>query len=218
MAAAQPPPPPDRATGSAAGSRPATDPVASRPATRAPQLLRDPRVLRALAHPIRNQILGIFNAVGPLRAADVAEELGIAPNLASFHLRQLAKYGLIQEAPEAARDKRDRVWKLVDQDGLMIDGQVLSSEPGGRAAMKVYRRAVGAQAHELIDRASAADPDPTRHMSMHEAALKLTRAEGRQLADEIEELLHVWSERTRGRDPERSTYTFFGLLAPTQRP
>src|SRR5690349_1574483 len=81
----------------------------------------DPRVLRALAHPVRNRILDELSASGPLRAADVAEDLGIPANQASFHLRSLAKYGLVEEDTEAARDRRDRVWRLTQQEGWSID-------------------------------------------------------------------------------------------------
>src|SRR6478736_3986815 len=76
-----------------------------------PQPLSDPRVLRAIAHPVRTRVLDELQASGPARAADIARELGIPANQASFHLRQLAKYGLVEEAPEEARDKRDRVWR-----------------------------------------------------------------------------------------------------------
>ena len=41
--------------------------------------------------------------------------LDIPANQASFHLRQLAKYGLIEEDPDAARDKRDRVWRVIER-------------------------------------------------------------------------------------------------------
>ena len=64
--------------------------------------VHDPRVLRAVAHPVRNRILTELSASGPMRAADVAQELGIPANQASFHLRQLAKYGLVEEAPDTA--------------------------------------------------------------------------------------------------------------------
>ena len=74
--------------------------------------LSDPRMLRGIAHPMRNRILEEMSAGGPMRAADVAERLGIPANQASFHLRQLAKYGLVEEAPELARDGRDRVWRV----------------------------------------------------------------------------------------------------------
>ena len=70
-----------------------------------PEFVSDPRVLRAIAHPVRTRILDELEASGPVRAADIARELGIPANQASFHLRQLAKYGLVEEAPEEARDK-----------------------------------------------------------------------------------------------------------------
>ena len=42
--------------------------------------VHDPRVLRAIAHPVRNRILGEVTAAGHIRAADVAELLGIKPS------------------------------------------------------------------------------------------------------------------------------------------
>ena len=78
-------------------------------------------MLRAIAHPVRNRILTELTATGPMRAADLARELGVPANQASFHLRQLSKYGLIEEAPEAARDQRDRAWKATVDEGLSID-------------------------------------------------------------------------------------------------
>ncbi|CAH0255389.1 helix-turn-helix domain-containing protein [Microbacterium foliorum] len=68
-------------------------------------------MLKAYAHPLRRQMVRLFARREHLRAADVAEDLGVAPNSASFHLRVLADAGLIEEAPEHARDRRDRVWK-----------------------------------------------------------------------------------------------------------
>lgn len=68
-------------------------------------------MLKAIANPLRRQIFDALGAMGTGRAADLGELLGIAPNKVSFHLRELAKAELIEEAPELARDKRDRVWK-----------------------------------------------------------------------------------------------------------
>ncbi|KQZ23698.1 helix-turn-helix domain-containing protein [Microbacterium sp. Root553] len=68
-------------------------------------------MLKAYAHPLRRQMIRLFARREHLRAADVADDLGVAPNSASFHLRVLADAGLIEEAPEHARDRRDRVWK-----------------------------------------------------------------------------------------------------------
>jgi DNA-binding transcriptional ArsR family regulator len=68
-------------------------------------------MLKAYSHPLRRQMIRLFARREHLRAADVAADLGVAPNSASFHLRVLADAGLIEEAPEHARDRRDRVWK-----------------------------------------------------------------------------------------------------------
>src|SRR5689334_5774798 len=119
--------------------------------------VHDPRLLRAVAHPLRNRILNELSASGPLRAADVARELDVAPNLASFHLRSLAKYGLVEEAPDAGRDRRDRVWRLVDEAGLAFSLRELEKEPGGKAAAAVFRRTASAWAHELVDAAYSSE-------------------------------------------------------------
>ncbi|MFJ2620165.1 helix-turn-helix domain-containing protein [Glutamicibacter sp. NPDC087344] len=68
-------------------------------------------MLKAMANPLRRQIFDALAAMRTGRASDIGELLGIAPNKVSFHLRELAKAEMIEEAPELARDKRDRVWR-----------------------------------------------------------------------------------------------------------
>src|SRR6202020_16347 len=60
--------------------------------------LTDPKALRALAHPIRMSLVGMLRVHGPLTATKAAELLGESSASCSFHLRQLAKYGLVEEA------------------------------------------------------------------------------------------------------------------------
>src|SRR5215475_7725199 len=116
-----------------------------------PPSMSDPRVLRAVAHPTRARIIDELDAAGPMRAADVGEALGIPANQATFHLRQLAKYGVIVPAPEAARDKRDRVWKLPHDRGFRLDVQEIVAKPGGKAAVSVFRQNKAAWAQRLVD-------------------------------------------------------------------
>ena len=68
-------------------------------------------MLKALANPIRQQLFHALTATGHARATDLASALSMPANKVSFHLRVLADADLIEEAPEHARDKRDRVWK-----------------------------------------------------------------------------------------------------------
>src|SRR5215472_3724053 len=66
------------------------------------RLLDDPRNMRALAHPLRLELQSIVGRSGKITAADAARELGISHALASHHLRQLAKYGFVEQAGGAA--------------------------------------------------------------------------------------------------------------------
>ncbi len=174
----------------------------------------DPRVLRALAHPVRNRILDELSASGPLRAADVAEDLGIPANQASFHLRSLAKYGLVEEDTEAARDRRDRVWRLTQQEGWSIDLGEIEKAPGGKAASTVFRHQRAGEAHQMVDEAFNDRREPDVHRSVIDGALRLTKEEAAQFSEESSALLHRWNERTRGRDPRRRTYSVLQILQP----
>nr|WP_202387964.1 helix-turn-helix domain-containing protein [Nocardioides flavescens] len=179
--------------------------------------VHDPTVLRAIAHPVRTRILGELAAQGSLRAADIARELDIPANQASFHLRQLAKYGLVEEDAAAARDKRDRVWRATSPDGLTVDLGSIERAPGGAAASRVFRGQAAAHAHELVDAAYSDDREPGTHRTVAEHTLRLDEDEARDLAAELTGVLDAWTERTRGRDPRRRTYTVLQLLQPTPR-
>jgi len=178
------------------------------------QPVHDPKILRAIAHPVRNRILTELTASGSMRAADLARELDIPANQASFHLRQLAKYGLVEEDPDAARDKRDRVWRPTSDHGLMVRLDDIEKAPGGKAASAVFRQNAASWGHAVIDAAygSARDPDTLR--TVNESAIRLTQEEAGQLGEELDAVIATWTERTRGRDPERRTYLWFSVLQP----
>jgi DNA-binding transcriptional ArsR family regulator len=69
----------------------------------------DNNALRALAHPLRIQILDELSMYGPLTASSLGSRLGQSSGSTSYHLRQLAGSGLIVE--EAGRGTaRERWW------------------------------------------------------------------------------------------------------------
>lgn len=71
----------------------------------------DSRVLAAMAHPLRRRLLNVLRVDGPAMASVLAERTGEAVGNVSHHLRVLATAGLIEEAPELARDRRERWWR-----------------------------------------------------------------------------------------------------------
>ena len=174
----------------------------------------DPRILRAVAHPTRNRILAELFAGGSLRAADIARTLDIPANQASFHLRQLAKYGLVEEAPEEGRDRRDRVWRLTSDDGITFRTQDIVKQPGGEAAYDVFRRSAVAWHHHLVDQAYVRDPESDTKKTISDYALRLTPEESQELSTEITELIDRWRHRTREGGEERTTYSIFQLIQP----
>ncbi len=75
--------------------------------------VEDSRALRALAHPVRLDLLEALSVHGPLTATAAAELVGESPANCSWHLRQLAKYGFIEEAPGG--QGRQRPWRRTSQ-------------------------------------------------------------------------------------------------------
>jgi DNA-binding transcriptional ArsR family regulator len=73
--------------------------------------ITDVLAIRALAHPIRLALMDALAVSGPLTATEAGKLVGESPSSCSFHLRQLAKYGFVEETPE--RRGRNRPWHLV---------------------------------------------------------------------------------------------------------
>lgn len=80
-----------------------------------PREITDPVTLRALAHPLRQRILRALAEKGPATATALGALLGENTGATSYHLRQLAEHGFIEEAPELAKGK-ERWWRSPPKD------------------------------------------------------------------------------------------------------
>jgi len=86
-----------------------------------PVRLTDARAIRALAHPARLAVLDALNQRATLTATEAAEIAGLSPSAMSYHLRALAKWGIVREAgDEADADGRERRWERAGA-GLTFD-------------------------------------------------------------------------------------------------
>lgn len=75
--------------------------------------VRDPAILRALAHPVRMRLLQQLLERSPATATELAERIGETQANCSWHLRQLHRYGLIEEV-EGSKG-RQRPWRFIPQ-------------------------------------------------------------------------------------------------------
>jgi DNA-binding transcriptional ArsR family regulator len=98
--------------------------------------ITDRAVLAALAHPLRVALLYQLNALGSRTASQCAQALGETPANCSYHLRQLARAGLV--AREEAGNGRERPWRSV-YTGLDLHPPVEDADPEVMTAARATR-------------------------------------------------------------------------------
>ncbi|WP_420310563.1 ArsR/SmtB family transcription factor [Streptomyces sp. YS-B37] len=77
-------------------------PTERTPATPAPVELSDLAALKALAQPRRQRMLQHLTLHGPATSATLARALGLNTGSTSYHLRELARYGFVEETEAGA--------------------------------------------------------------------------------------------------------------------
>jgi DNA-binding transcriptional ArsR family regulator len=77
--------------------------------------------LRALAHPLRLELLQVLSAEGPATASQLGRRLGESSGATSYHLRALHRAGMVEDAEQ--RNGRERWWQRVPE-RLMIPNSV----------------------------------------------------------------------------------------------
>ncbi|MFF0560257.1 ArsR/SmtB family transcription factor [Streptomyces sp. NPDC020472] len=97
----------------------------------------DPRSLRGLAHPLRIQLLRVLRRSGPATASQLAERLGESSGATSYHLRQLAAHGFVEDDPALGKG-RERWWKAVLQTTTFDESLYKNPDPEVRGAIAVY--------------------------------------------------------------------------------
>lgn len=87
----------------------------------------DPASLKALGHPLRQRMLRRLHREGPATATALAAALGENTGVTSYHLRQLADHGFIEDAPELAKG-RERWWRARPQDLRFLPRSAMTEE------------------------------------------------------------------------------------------
>ncbi len=84
----------------------------------------DPQAIKALAHPLRLDLIELLGTLGEATAARCGRILGVSQASCSFHLRQLARYGYVEEAGQGS-DRRERLWRPASRRLRLDPGQTL---------------------------------------------------------------------------------------------
>jgi Helix-turn-helix domain len=156
--------------------------------------LRDPRLLRAVAHPFRLELLDLIERRGTLTSAEASAATGESTGSCSFHLRQLAKYGFIEAAQ--GRDGRERRWARATA-GERIPAAL--DEGSARAGTELGKLLVDRFAHDArnwLERRADAPREWQDGAVLDQELLYLTPAELRELSQAIVGMFAVYRRRT----------------------
>lgn len=162
----------------------------------------DAKGLRALAHPVRVQLVGLLRKHGPSTATRLAERLDVNSGTASYHLRQLAAAGFVAE-DTGRGNARERWWRSVHQLTRFNHEDLAEREPEAALA---YLRSVH-NAHVLRTQQGLNGlqtlPRPWREVfDMSDATLRLTPAQAQELRTEILAVIDRYPRAAADEDPE----------------
>ncbi|MEV7386597.1 helix-turn-helix domain-containing protein [Streptomyces sp. NPDC091215] len=153
----------------------------------------DARSLRGLAHPLRMELLDALRRHGPATASMLAGRLGESSGATSYHLRQLAAHGFVEDAPEHGKG-RERWWQVVKQGIAMGDALLQDATPEVRGAADLFLHEIAnAHARELTSWVATRDewlPKWADHaMDLSDWSLRLPPARSRELIRRMHELI-----------------------------
>jgi DNA-binding transcriptional ArsR family regulator len=158
--------------------------------------VQDPRALRALAHPLRGRLLGVLRLDGPATATQLGYRLGESSGSTSYHLRQLAAYGFVEDMPGEGNG-RERWWRALHRSTHWETSDFLA-DPAGREVvdelllMQVEQRRKTLAAY--IDQRRGRGDDWEAAASLNDYAMRMRPEDAVAMAAELNAVLARWSD------------------------
>ncbi|MFI6920851.1 ArsR/SmtB family transcription factor [Nonomuraea spiralis] len=152
-------------------------------------IVLDAKGLRALAHPVRVQLVDLLRKHGPSTATRLAEHLGVNSGTASYHLRRLGAAGFVEEDTERG-NARERWWRSVHHITRLTDDQLAEQEP---EAVLAYMQSIAAlynlRTQRTLNELQTMPGQWRRVLDLSSIALRLTPQEAQRLREELEEVV-----------------------------
>jgi predicted ArsR family transcriptional regulator len=182
----------------------------------APFEIRDPKLMRALAHPLRVALIEAIGAseTGTLTATEASDLLGESPANCAFHLRTLAKYGFLEEA--GGGRGRERPWRMRHRRFELVPrGQDPETRLAAEAAATIWVDRWLARARERLMRALSYTGEWEEATFASENYTYLTAQEAKDLNEALHRLIEPYRDRQhdasiRPSHSERYEVLFFG--------
>ncbi|MCW6009484.1 helix-turn-helix domain-containing protein [Micromonospora sp. CPCC 205371] len=178
-------------------------------------------VLAAMSHPLRRRLMDVLKVYGPSTVSQLAERTDQAVANVSHHLKVLGACDLIEEAPELARDRRERWWRLVSA-GVRWTAADFGGDPA-TAAVASAAESLDLDHHVRLVRAWHATDEAER--ARWESSpfgtskwLHLTPAELAQLEADVLEVFARWASRDVPDDGQRREPVFAFAYGVPARP
>jgi len=170
----------------------------------------DVDTLKAVAHPLRVRMLGSLRVDGPATASELARRFGESSGSTSYHLRQLARFGYVEEDPEQP-NARDRRWRAVHS--YTHWSEELNDSPEGAEVsrwMRERQRTFTGHVAETFDRERDTYSAAWRAAAGQSDLVKRLRPESlRELEERVSELAEEYAARDAGADDTEQVAIFF---------
>ena len=176
------------------------------------------RTLRVLAHPLRLRMLGLLRTDGAATASGLAQRVGESSGTTSWHLRQLAEVGLVEQDTELG-NKRERWWRAV-HDAQQLATTDFLNDPEQAADLRVYLHSVVEQRYAMESQFVAEyDSWPQEwieSVNLSDFRLSLTADETAALNNEIQDVLQRYTRDAR--EGDSPVHIHWGAFPRTPRP
>jgi DNA-binding transcriptional ArsR family regulator len=165
--------------------------------------LRDPREMRALAHPARLAIIDALASGDELTATECAAITGLSPSATAYHLKFLERHNFAERAP-ARNDGRERPWRETPRTQVDLD----TSTPAGAAAASAVALAYFDRSRVVAeDFMLVAHEEPKEWQevpTLNNSDLWLTVAESRKVSAALQAVVAPYRGRVLADRPEGS--------------